>query len=266
MSSLRALLCGLLGVIIVTTVLAAQELRDTIGPLEQQANPITPENPIPRRTRSVAPSYPVNARAVSATATVVLAATIDESGCVAEIRRGREPLLTTAAIPAPTETALNSAGDVFVYEAAAALRRWQYDRPAQPPISFSVVFTFKPDAETTSTQIAAAVPLPPPALPTAPRPPEPVRVGSITMSPRLVTRVEPVYPAQALAARVEGTVILEIGIDPTGKVTEAMVLRSVSLLDQAALDAVKQWVYAPTCFYGAATPLIVVVPVSFELP
>jgi protein TonB len=253
-------------VITVTTVLASQELRDTIGPLEQKANPIAPENPIPRRTRSIAPSYPAKARAVAATATVVLAATIDESGCVAEIRRGREPLLTTAAIPTPTETALKGAADAFVYEAAAALRRWQYDRPAQPPISFSVAFTFKPDAETTSTQIAAAVPLPPPALPTVPRPPEPVRVGVISMSPRLVTRVEPVYPAQALAARAQGAVILEVIIYATGKVTDAKVLRSVPLLDQAALDAVRQWVYAPTCFNGAATSLILAVPVQFKLP
>jgi len=263
--SLRTLLCGLLSVMIVTTV-AAQELRHTIGPLEQKANPITPENPIPRRTRSVAPSYPARARAVAATATVVLAATIDESGCVAEIRRGPEPLLTTAAIPVPPETALKSAADAFVYESAAALRRWQYDRPTRPPISFSVAFTFKPDAETTSTQIAAAVPLPPPVLPAGARTPEPVRVGNGIMSPRLVTRVEPVYPAQALAARVEGTVILEMRIDPTGKVTEAMVLRSEPLLDPAALDAVKKWVYAPTCLYGAAIPTIVTVAVTFELP
>ena len=98
MPSLRTLLCSLLGVVTITTVLAAQQLRDTIGPLEQKARPITPENPIPRRTQSVAPSYPKEGRAVGTmAATVVLAVTIDQSGCVAEIRRGPEPLLTTAA-------------------------------------------------------------------------------------------------------------------------------------------------------------------------
>ena len=66
MSFLRALRCGLLGMVTVTTVLAAQGLRDTIGPLEQQANAITPENPIPRRTQSVAPSYPAEGRDVGA--------------------------------------------------------------------------------------------------------------------------------------------------------------------------------------------------------
>lgn len=266
MPSLHALLCGLLGLITVTPVLAAQGLRDTIGPLEQKANPITPENPIPRRTQSVAPSYPAEARAVAVTATVVLAATIDESGCVAEIRRGPEPLLTSAAMPAPTETALKSAAEAFMREAATALRYWQYARPARPPISFFVSFTFKPDAETTSTQITAAGPLPQPALSDGPRPAEPVRVGVISMSPRLVTRVEPVYPTQALAARVQGTVILELRIDTTGKVTDASVLRSVPLLDQAALDAVRQWAYAPTCLNGAGIPLIIVVTVQFKLP
>jgi TonB family protein len=266
MSLLRAPLCGLLSVFAVTSVLAAQELRDTIGPLEQKANPITPENPIPRRTQSVAPSYPPEGRSMGAIATVVLAVTIEEWGCVAEIRRGPEPRLTTAAKSAPTEAALEAAADAFMREGVAVLRHWQYARPARPPISFSVSFTFRPDAETTSTQIAAAVPLPPLALPAGPRPPEPVRVGVISMSPRLVRRVEPVYPTRAMSARVEGTVVLEARIDATGKVTDAKVLRSIPLLDQAALAAVRQWRYAPICFSGAGIPLIITVPVSFKLP
>ena len=203
---------------------------------------------------------------MGAMATVVLAVTIEEWGCVAEIRRGPEPLLTTAAMPAPTDAALKSAADAFMREVVAVLRHWRYARPARPPISFSVSFTFRPDAETTSTQIAAAVPPPPPALPAGPRPPEPVRLGSGPVSPRLLTRVEPVYPARAVSARVEGAVVLEARIDATGKVTDVQVLRSIPLLDQAALDAVRQWVYAPTCFNGAGIPLITTVTVLFKLP
>jgi protein TonB len=86
------------------------------------------------------------------------------------------------------------------------------------------------------------------------------------MSPRLVTRVEPVYPAEALSARVEGVVIVEPRTDTTGKVIDVKVLRSIPLLDQAALDAVKQWVYAPMCFNGAAIPFITTVTVLFKLP
>lgn len=235
----RAIVGVVLGVISVTTVLAAQELRDTLGPLERKANP-------------------------EATTTVVLVATIDESGCVAEIRTARQPVMITATVP-PTETVLKSVAEAFMREAVAALRRWQYGPPAQPPISFAVSFTFKPGAET-SSQVAATVPPPPPAPSPAPRPAEPVRVGSVTMSPTLMTRIEPVYPARALSARVQGTVIVEARIDAAGKVSDATVLRSVPLLDQAALDAVRQWVYAPTCFNGAAIPLVIAVAVPFKLP
>jgi TonB family protein len=265
LSFLRALLCGF-GVCAVTSVLAAQELRDTIGPLEEKANPITPQNPIPRRTQSVAPSYPPEGRALGAMATVVLAVTIEEWGCVAEIRRGPEPLLTTAAIPAPTGDALKSAADAFVREVVAVLRHWQYARPVRPPISFSVSFAFKPGAQTTSTQ-SAAVPPPPPVPSAGPRAGEPVRVrvGVVSIVPRLVKRVEPVYPARAASARVEGLVVLEARIDATGKVTDAKVLRSIPLLDQAALAAVRQWRYAPTCLNGAGTPLLVPVTVLFKL-
>ena len=56
MSSVRTFLCGLLGALTLVAGLAAQDLRETIGPLERQAKPITPENPIPRRTLAVAAS------------------------------------------------------------------------------------------------------------------------------------------------------------------------------------------------------------------
>jgi protein TonB len=61
-------------------------------------------------------------------------------------------------------------------------------------------------------------------------------------------------------------VIVEARIDATGKVTDVKVLRSVPLLDQAALDAVGQWMYAPMCLNGAATPSIITVAVPFTLP
>ena len=66
---------------------AAQELQNEIGRLEKQAMPITPENPVPRRTYSVDPSYPAEAAAVEANAMVTLMITLDQAGRVAEIRR-----------------------------------------------------------------------------------------------------------------------------------------------------------------------------------
>ena len=103
----------------------------------------------------------------------------------------------------------------------------------------------------------------------------PVRVGVINKSPKLVKRVEPAYPAAALAAHVEGIVVVEARVDATGKVTDAKVLRSPrpassftppGLLDQAAIDAVKQWTYEPFMFNGAAIPVVLAASVTFKLP
>ena len=73
----------------------------------------------------------------------------------------------------------------------------------------------------------------------------------------------PVYPAIAQSARVAGAVAIEATIGPDGKVIDAKVVRSVPLLDQAALDAVRQWVYQPTLLNGVPVPVVVTVTVNF---
>ena len=100
-------------------------------------------------------------------------------------------------------------------------------------------------------------PLPPPA--------QPVRVGGDIAAPERLKHVEPVYPPIAVSARVQGVVIVEATIGVTGKVEDARVVRSIPLLDAAALDAVKQWEYAPTLLKDVAVPVIMTVTVSFSL-
>ena len=77
--------------------------------------------------------------------------------------------------------------------------------------------------------------------------------------------MQPVYPAEAQAAKVQGIVIMEATIGADGRVTDAKVLRSVPLLDQAAVDAVRQWEYTPTLLNGAPVPVIMTVTVTFNL-
>jgi protein TonB len=96
-------------------------------------------------------------------------------------------------------------------------------------------------------------------------PPAPVRIGGDIKAPRLVHRVEPEYPSIAVSAMIEGTVILEASVDPTGAVKEARVLRSHGILDQPALAAVEQWRYEPLMLNGKATPFVLTVTVSFSL-
>src|SRR4051812_10772275 len=74
--------------------------------------------------------------------------------------------------------------------------------------------------------------------PEAPRPAGPVRIADLPVPPRKIVDVRAVYPEIARQARAEGIVVLEAVLDPTGAVTQVRVVRSVPLLDQAALDAV----------------------------
>ena len=94
---------------------------------------------------------------------------------------------------------------------------------------------------------------------------EPVRVGRNILPPPKTRNVQPVYPPVARAARVQGGVILEAVIDPSGRVTDVKVLRSEPMFDKAAIDAVKQWEYVPTLIDGVPVSLIMTVAVNFTL-
>jgi TonB family protein len=92
-----------------------------------------------------------------------------------------------------------------------------------------------------------------------------VRVGGKVKPPTKTKDVKPEYPAAAISARAEGSVIIEATIGADGKVLDAKVLRSVRMLDQAALDAVKQWEYSPTLLNGKPVPVVMTVTVNFNL-
>ncbi len=94
-------------------------------------------------------------------------------------------------------------------------------------------------------------------------PDAPVRVGGNIPQPVKTKDVAPVLPQAARQAGVIGIVILEITIDTQGRVSNARVLRSIPLLDQAALDAVRQWEFSPTYVGGQPRSVIMTVPVPF---
>lgn len=104
---------------------------------------------------------------------------------------------------------------------------------------------------------------PPPPPPPAPTPP--VRMHSGIEAPQKISDKAPVYPAIATAARVEGLVILEATIDEAGQVVDLKVLRSVPMLEAAAIDAVRQWRYRPARLNGMPIPVIMTVTVRFAL-
>jgi periplasmic protein TonB len=100
----------------------------------------------------------------------------------------------------------------------------------------------------------------------APPPPaRPLRAGLDVREPRRVRKVEPVYPQIAIDSHVQGIVILECQIDSRGRVDNVKVLSGNVLLKEAAVEAVKQWVYTPTLLNGVPVPVLMTVTLTFEL-
>lgn len=91
----------------------------------------------------------------------------------------------------------------------------------------------------------------------------PVRVGSEIVQPKKIVDVKPIVPPEVAQAGIRGVVILELTVGADGSVASARVLRSIPLLDQAALDAAKQWRYEPTQLNGQPVPIIITATVAF---
>ena len=143
------------------------------------------------------------------------------------------------------------------------------------------------------TKVAGIPPPPPPPPPpsptsyptSAPAPPPPppkeieqnkkkieefekgaVRCVGTIKPPRLIKKVDVVYPEKARQARVEGIVILGTRTDTQGLVSKVMVYRSKTpLLDEAAINAVKQWVYEPLIVQGKPKEAVFTTTVTFKL-
>jgi protein TonB len=106
----------------------------------------------------------------------------------------------------------------------------------------------------------ASVPPPPP-----PEPIRPIHLHSGMKAPVKTVHVAPLYPMMARQAHIEGVVILEAVLDDQGRVESVRVLRSFPMLDQAAVDAVRQWRFTPALLNGQAVPVVMTVTVNFTL-
>jgi TonB family protein len=95
----------------------------------------------------------------------------------------------------------------------------------------------------------------------------PIRISDLpgVKPPTVVKRVNPAHPPVAMQARVSGTVVLEALVDERGRVADARVIRSIPLLDQAALDAARQWEFTSTVVNGEAVPVLVMLEMTFSL-
>ncbi|MGH9458908.1 MAG: TonB family protein [Thermoanaerobaculia bacterium] len=92
------------------------------------------------------------------------------------------------------------------------------------------------------------------------------RVGGDVKPPQILSRVNPIYPAEARAARISGIVIIETVISASGIVEDVKVLKGLPFgLDEAAAHAVRQWTFTPATLDGKAVPVIFNLTVNFRL-
>ena len=103
------------------------------------------------------------------------------------------------------------------------------------------------------------------SLPQEAPPSPPVHVGHGVREPVKVKNVDPVYPVIAARAMVQGNVVVELQVSPQGRVTDAQIVKGIPLLNEAALQAVRQWVYTPTLVDGVPVRLIMTVTVRFRI-
>lgn len=194
----------------------------------------------PKLVKKVNPVYPEIARRAGVEGVVILEIKTDAAGRVQAAKILRSiPLLDQAAID--------------------AVKQWAYEpliiEGVPKPALFTVTVNFRLDGEKAAKSAQAIEEFAAGA----------VKVEGEVKPPKLIKIIEPVYPEVARVAGVEGVVILQARIDVSGKVKDAMILRSIPLLNQAAIDAVRQWVYEPLIIKGKPMEAVFTVTVRFEL-
>jgi protein TonB len=163
-------------------------------------------------------------------------------------------------LPKPPPVRRAQAPAVVAHPDAAPLQAPQGILPEQPIDSTNDART----VDDTAIVFGSGVPIVDVTLP-PPLPPAPVRVGGEIRPPQKVTDVAPSYPPLARAAHVEGIVILEATIGEDGGVRDVRLLRSIPLLNAAAIEAVRQWRFTPTLLNGQPVPIVMTVTVAFNL-
>ncbi|HEU4937451.1 MAG TPA: energy transducer TonB, partial [Vicinamibacterales bacterium] len=211
-------------------------------------------NPSPRRVHyeeAVVPDWLASERAI-----VDIKITLDEVGRIAEARVLE--MYQPSALNPDNERA-RQAKDALKEAALASIRQWRYDAPFEAPLTFTVPVRLGKDAEVMAFQPKAQV-----AFQTK-SDDGTLRIGGNIKAPKKIKDVPAVYPPIAREAGVSGVVIIETKIGADGFIEDARVLKSIPLLDEAALDAVRQWQFEPTLLNGRPVPVMMTTTVNFFL-
>jgi TonB family protein len=204
-----------------------------------------------KQINKVYPEYPQDAMERGIQGTVMVDIVVNAAGDVstASVASGPQELRASA------------------FKAAVALKY----TPASSPTAMKITFEYSLTGTSWGVRINGAPPtiatkfFTAQASPVEPDTSRAYRVGNGMRPPKKIKDTPPEYPAIARESRVQGVVILEARIDERGMVSDVRPLRSIPLLDQAAIESVRQWQYEPTLLNGVPVPVIMTVTVNFSL-
>jgi TonB family protein len=185
----------------------------------------------PKLITKVNPVYPEEARKAGLQGVVILSARTDIHGKVKDV-------MVLRSVPALNQAAID------------AVKQWQYEplivdgQPKEAVFTTTVVFKLN-GAKKEGAEPAAGT--------------------KDQVQPKLLTKVNPVYPEAARKAGIQGVVLVEAKIDEKGDVVAVKVVKSIPELDQAAIDAVKQWKYEPVLIEGKPVGVVFTVTIKFAL-
>ena len=126
-------------------------------------------------------------------------------------------------------------------------------------------FAINGDQMKLSVNVAGQAPAIRAATTSGGNPPASIHVGGDLQATNLLHKVTPLYPPQAKQARIQGTVRFTATIGPDGTMKNLQVVSGDPMLVQAAMEAVKQWVYKPTLLNGNPVEVITTIDVNFTL-
>jgi len=171
---------------------------------------------------------------------------------------GTESTVAAVKVPAPVSTAPAQAlvvknGPSTQHKAEAAVQEQE-----QPPMATSIATGSDSSALTGLVNTNA--------INAQRAPQQTLRISQGVSQGLILKRAQPLYPAQAMQMRLEGTVELQANISKTGNITGIKQLTGQAILGRAAIDAVKQWKYKPYYLNGEPVEVQTQITVNFKLP
>jgi len=222
--------------------------------MSQEAAPVelSPDSAQVLLIRKVPPVYPPLARQARIQGTVVLQIVINKEGDVRDVRLvSGHPMLAPAAIE--------------------AVKQWKYQPYTQDGVAIEVSTNVRVNfnmADTPAVGTAGSVRSEIGAWVFTPGSygSQTARVSEAEMRELRTSKIDPEYPPLALQQRIQGEVVLDVQINVAGDVENVKLISGHPVFVKPAIDAVKQWKYAPYVKDGTAMAAAGIVRMSFTIP